>query len=77
MARRKKTPATLFLVPAIITMIPGGSLYETMYCMVNGDYMGFFSNGASTVSMALAISVGILLASSLIRRITRVPIGGS
>jgi len=71
MARREKTPATLFLVPAVIMMIPGGSLYNTMYCAMQGDYSGFAATGLNTMSMAAAISIGILIASSLIRKATQ------
>lgn len=71
MARREKTPATLFLVPAVIMMIPGGSLYNTMYYAMQGDYSGFAATGLNTMSMAAAISIGILIASSLIRKATQ------
>jgi len=71
MARREKTPATLFLVPSIIMMIPGGSLYNTMYCAMQGDYAGFAEKGLDTMAMAAAISIGILVASSLIRKATQ------
>ena len=71
MARREKTPATLFLVPAVIMMIPGGSLYNTMYFAMQGDYESFAATGLSTMSMAAAISIGILIASSLIRKATQ------
>lgn len=67
MARKEKTPATLFLVPAVIPLIPGGSLYDTMYCAVNGDYSGFVSTGLHTLTMAAAIAIGILVASSVIQ----------
>ena len=71
MARREKTPATLFLVPAVIMMIPGGSLYRTMYYAMQGDYAEFAATGLDTLSMAAAISIGILIASSLIRKMTQ------
>lgn len=71
MARREKTPATLFLVPAVLPMIPGGSLYDTMYYAVNGDYIHFAATGMKTVEMAAAISIGILIASSVIRKATQ------
>lgn len=74
MARREKTPATVFLVPAVIPLIPGGSLYDTMYCAVNGDYTGFASMGLHTLKLAAAISIGILVASSLIQTALRRPV---
>ena len=71
MARKEKTPATLYLVPAVVMMIPGGSLYNTMYCVMKGDVSGFVSTGLNTITMAAAISIGILIASSLIRKATQ------
>lgn len=71
MARREKTPATLYLVPAVVMMIPGGSLYNTMYCVMQGDAAGFATTGLNTIKMAAAISIGILLASTLIRKGTQ------
>lgn len=76
LARREKTPATLFLVPAVIPLIPGGSLYDTMYCALRGDYAGFAATGLNTVKMAAAISIGILIASTIIRKITGVRFAG-
>ncbi|MCI8402273.1 MAG: threonine/serine exporter family protein [Lachnospiraceae bacterium] len=71
LARREKTPATLFLVPAVIPLIPGGSLYDTMYCAVGGDYAGFLNTGLHTLKLAAAISIGILVASSVIQKTLR------
>lgn len=71
MARREKTPATLFLVPSVVPLIPGGSLYDTMYFAVNNEYANFADKGIRTLSMAAAISIGILLASSIIRKVTQ------
>ena len=59
MAKALKTPATLFVVPAIIPLVPGGSLYETMSHVVRGEMELARSCGNATLSTALAIAVGI------------------
>ncbi len=54
-----KAPATLFLTPAILPLVPGGSLYETMSHVVRGEMELARSCGNATLSTALAIAVGI------------------
>ena len=41
MARLKKTPTTVFLVPAAIPMVPGASLYRSMSFAVSGQWTGY------------------------------------
>lgn len=60
MARRHKTPATVFLVPATIPLIPGGFLYRTMSYALIGEWSGFFTTGLLSILLAVAISGGIL-----------------
>ena len=38
MARRQKTPVTVFLVAAMIPMIPGGPLYHTMEAALRQEW---------------------------------------
>ena len=61
MARWRKTPATVFLVTSAIPLIPGGNLYETMRCVVQGDWSAAVDNGLVTAQFALAIAVGMSL----------------
>ena len=37
MARVRKAPTNIFLIPGIIPLLPGGSLYYTMNALINGD----------------------------------------
>jgi uncharacterized membrane protein YjjB (DUF3815 family) len=66
-ARIEKTPATTFLTPAIIPLVPGKFLYYTMSYAVNGNFVEFAINGSYTVGIAVAIAAGIMAASSLFR----------
>ena len=37
LARMVKAPATVFLIPSIIPLVPGGKLYYTMRAIVDGE----------------------------------------
>lgn len=65
LARIVKSPATLFLVPSVVPMLPGGYLYYTMLFAVQGSWEQFLSEGVLTLSTAAAIAVGIMVGSSL------------
>lgn len=59
LARRLRTPATLFVVPAILPMVPGGTLYYAMESVVHGRMEAARSFGKQTLIIALAIAAGI------------------
>lgn len=59
MARLRKCPATLFVITAIIPLVPGSSLYYTMSCAVNGEIEAAKINAHQTLVWVLAISAGI------------------
>jgi uncharacterized membrane protein YjjB (DUF3815 family) len=59
MAKALKTPATLFVIPAIIPLVPGGSLYYTMSCAVHRDLANARVYGSRTLETALAVATGI------------------
>lgn len=62
MARLKKTPITVFLVPAAIPMVPGASLYRSMSFAVNGEWSAFAPQILYTLLLASAIAAGIVCA---------------
>ena len=59
MAKILKTPATLFVIPAIIPLVPGGSLFYTMSYAVHRDLVNARIYGMRTGETALAIAAGI------------------
>lgn len=59
LAHLLKSPATLFLAPAIIPLVPGGSLYYAMSYAVRGEMNLARYYGMSTLKAALAIAAGI------------------
>lgn len=70
-ARIIKTPTTTFLVPNIIILIPGGSLYFTISSAIRGDWLNFIVNGKETISIAISIASGVMIVSSIIKIIYR------
>ena len=59
LAHLRKTPATIFVVPAIIPLVPGSSLYYAMAAAVRGDLSEARHFGSITLQSALAIAAGI------------------
>ena len=72
MARQRKAPATIFLVPGIVPLLPGGALYYTMDSVVLGDMDTFVAKGSETLFVAVGIAGGILIASEIVRMATRI-----
>ena len=60
MARKRKTPVTVFLVASSIPLIPGGGLYRTMSAAMRYDWHGFVQEGTYTLLFAGSIAVGIM-----------------
>ena len=62
-ARLTKTPVPVYMLPAIIPLIPGGTLYRTMFYFAAGSYAEAASLGITTLQAALGIAGGIVIAS--------------
>ena len=67
MARRLKVPITLLLLPGIVPLIPGGSLYYTMASIISKDKDSIFKYGLATTEAAVGIAAGILISSLLLQ----------
>ncbi len=61
MARVKKAPATIFVIPALVPLIPGGSLYYTMEYLIQRDTAMMKEKAGETAMLALAIAMGITI----------------
>lgn len=70
LARLEKTPTTTFLVPSIIPLIPGSALYYTMNYALNKQWNEFAHQAFYTLQLALALAVGIIAVTTLIRLLT-------
>lgn len=64
-ARIKKEPATLFIIPGIIPLVPGAGMYYTMTHIVGNDLPQAAKLGTETLLIALSIAIGLILATSI------------
>jgi len=67
LARIKKTPSTIFVFPAIIPLVPGIGLYQTMLKLVQNDYAAALAMGVQTVFIAGAMAVAVAIINVLAR----------
>lgn len=74
LARMKKAPTTVFLIPSIIPLIPGGGLFYTMSAVINNNPEQFEHYFVSTIHTALGISIGIMFMSLIGIRLVKVSI---
>lgn len=61
MAKKNKSPATVFLTVGFIPLIPGKSLFLTMSSLFLRDWPNVIDNLANAVSIAAAIASGVVL----------------
>lgn len=69
-ARIMKIPVTVFMIIAILPLVPGSGIYYTMLACTKSDWVAFSSKGLETIGVAGAIAVGMLLISSIFRMAT-------
>lgn len=69
LARVMKMPVTVFVIPAIIPLVPGLGLYNTMKYLVDGQNSLAAQTGSATildiVAMAMAMALTTILSRSL------------
>lgn len=63
LARARKTPITVFLIPGIISLVPGVGLYRTMYAMIEGDFNKALQYAVLTFELAGVIAGAIIIIS--------------
>jgi len=64
----RKMPSTIYMIPGIIPLVPGLRLYFTMFYVVNGEFGNAAYSGATALSIAGVIAVGLLVVLSLPRK---------
>ena len=65
----QKTPATSFIVIGVIPLVPGFRVYRSMLFFVRGELDKGLADGVHSCFMAVAIAVGIILATSIVRMV--------
>lgn len=68
-SKKTKKPALVYIIPGIIPLVPGYSMYYTTFHLVSNNYALAFEKGLEALSIAFAISSGLIISESL-RKIT-------
>lgn len=67
MARFTRNPVSIFVVPAIVPLVPGAGAYFTMFHFVKGEFTLGLAKGMETLFTAGAIAAGVALVSLIFR----------
>ena len=71
MSRVLKCPATIFIAPSLIPLVPGASLYYTMAFALNGSTELFSERAVGTLTLSAALAIGVIvsaIATSILMR---------
>lgn len=60
-ARHRHTPATLYNIPGIVALVPGGISYKMTYNLVIGEYNIAMFYGIRVLAIAGAIAGGLIV----------------
>ncbi|EKU48226.1 threonine/serine exporter family protein [Staphylococcus massiliensis] len=69
MAKLKKAPVVLFMIPGIIPLVPGGLAFEATRELVTLDFHVSLNNFIRAVLIAGAIALGLLISDQLAKSI--------
>ena len=72
LARILKTPVTTMLIPAILTIVPGAGMYQTVYNLFLSDMDGALSSLVYTIGAAGAIAIAIFLVDAFVVAIKKI-----
>lgn len=64
-------PVLVFVVPAIIAFVPGDLVYQSMVAFLKSQFLSGLQSGLSALLAAGAISVGLALATAVVRPLIR------
>jgi uncharacterized membrane protein YjjB (DUF3815 family) len=70
-AKTCKMPMTVFNIPGIVPLVPGGLAYESLRAYAQADYNAFMATGLKVIMSAGAIAIGLLVGEMLNRNITK------
>lgn len=69
LARWRKCPATLFLVPGIIPLVPGIEFYQAMFAVVSGHPLTALSYAGQALLWGAGIAGGVAAVSLILRAV--------
>lgn len=61
------TPYTILSICALIPLVPGYGVYNSMYQFLTGNYIKAIDYGVNTLSSAGSLALGVILVSSIFR----------
>ncbi len=70
-AKTYKDATVVFLMPAILPLVPGAGVYFTMRYLIDNEINLALNKGINTIACAAAIAIGILFASSIYRALRK------
>jgi uncharacterized membrane protein YjjB (DUF3815 family) len=68
-ANKFRSPATIFIIPGIIPLVPGYGIYYTMISIITKDYNTATTKGFEALFVALAIATALIITSTVGRLI--------
>lgn len=68
-ARKLKAPMTVFLIPGILPLVPGASIYYSVYYVIQNNSMQYNYYLMETLQIAGAIALAVFLMDSVFRHI--------
>ena len=71
-ARHYKKPATIYIIPGIVPLVPGAGMYYTMLALTRKDFLLAANKGIETFFIAAASSIGVIMSTFLSQSIKRV-----
>lgn len=71
LAKKYKKPATVFIIPGIIPLVPGAGMYYTMLNFINNDFSKTIEVGSDAIFTAISIAIAVIVASSLSKAIIK------
>ncbi|WP_207694929.1 hypothetical protein DOK67_0002777 [Enterococcus sp. DIV0212c] len=60
-SRRKKMPMTIFNIPSLVPLVPGGPAYQAVRSIVLGEYVDGFHSIIKVIMTAGAIAAGFMV----------------
>lgn len=71
-ARLNRAPAVVFILSCAIPIVPGGSLYRTMFYLISKDFSTSLTYFWETITIAFGIAGGLAAVSLLVHIVTGV-----
>jgi uncharacterized membrane protein YjjB (DUF3815 family) len=72
LARVTKSPTTIYLIVALIPLVPGGGVYYTMLHFIKGEIDLGIITGLHTLGISGALAMGIVITSSSVTLLRKI-----